>query len=93
MPAPSYTTLLKGIKETAQAAGIAKHVAWHMSRHTYATEICLANGVPIESPSRTIGHKNIKTTQRYAKVTNEKVSRDMGNLSNVLQNIEQFKYR
>ncbi|WP_459602425.1 tyrosine-type recombinase/integrase [Dysgonomonas reticulitermitis] len=63
------------------------------NRHTYATEICLTNGVPIESLSKTMGHKNIKTTQRYAKITNEKVSRDMGNLSDVLRKIEQFKYR
>jgi site-specific recombinase XerD len=53
---------------------------------SYATEICLTNGVPIESLSKTMGHKNISTTQRYAKVTNEKVSKDMGNLSNALQN-------
>jgi len=64
----------------------------HLARHTYATEICLTNGVPIESLSKTMGHKDIRTTQRYARVTNEKVSRDMGNLSNVLQNIEHFKY-
>jgi site-specific recombinase XerD len=93
LPVPGYTTLEKGIKEIALAAGITKNVTWHTSRHTYATEICLTNGVPIESLSKTMGHKNIRTTQRYAKITNEKVSRDMGNLSNVLQHIEQFKYR
>ena len=92
LPVPSHTTLNKGIKEIALAAGITKKITWHMSRHTYATEICLTNGVPIESLSKTMGHKNIKTTQRYARVTNEKVSRDMRNLSSVLQNIEQFKY-
>jgi site-specific recombinase XerD len=93
LPVPSYKTLETGIKKIALAAGITKNVTWHMSRHTYATEICLTNGVPIESLSKTMGHKNIRTTQRYAKVTNEKVSKDMGNLSNVLQSIEQFKYR
>ncbi|GAB6118891.1 site-specific integrase [Dysgonomonas termitidis] len=93
LPVPCYTTLETGIKEIALAAGIAREVTWHQSRHTYATEICLTNGVPIESLSKTMGHRNIKTTQRYAKITNEKVSRDMGNLSDVLQKIEQFKYR
>jgi integrase len=88
LPVPSYTPLQLGIKKVVIAAGITKNVTWHMSRHTYATEICLTNGVPIESVSKTMGHKNIRTTQRYAKVTNDKVSKDMGKLSDVLQNIE-----
>jgi site-specific recombinase XerD len=92
LPVPSYTTLENGIRKIALAAGITRHVTWHMSRHTYATEICLTNGVPIESLSKTMGHRNIRTTQRYAKVTNEKVSRDMEKLSDALQHIEQFKY-
>jgi site-specific recombinase XerD len=92
LPVPCYATLENGIKKIALAAGITKDVTWHTSRHTYATEICLTNGVPIESVSKTMGHTNISTTQRYAKVTNDKVSRDMGKLSDVLQNIEQFKY-
>ena len=93
LPVPCHATLNNGIKKIALAAGIKKDVTWHVARHTYATEICLTNGVPIESLSKTMGHTNIRTTQRYARVTNEKVSRDMGNLSNVLQNIEQFKYQ
>jgi len=39
-----------------------------------------------------MGHKRISTTERYARVINEKVSKDMGNLSEVIQGIEQFKY-
>ena len=92
LPVPSYATIQRSIKQIALAAGINKNLTWHMSRHTYATEICLTNGVPIESLSKTLGHTNIRTTQRYARVTNEKVSRDMEKLSSALQNIEQFKY-
>ena len=92
LPVPSYATLRKRIKEIALVAGITKDLTWHMSRHTYATEICLTNGVPIESLSKTMGHSNIRTTQRYARITNEKVSKDMENLSSALQNIKQFKY-
>jgi len=92
LPVPSHTTLEYGIKKIAIAAGIKKDITWHTARHTYAMEICLKNGVPIESLSKTMGHTNIRTTQRYAKVTNEKVSKDMGNLSNVLKNNEHFKY-
>ena len=92
LPVPSYTTLHKRIKEIARVAGISRNITWHMSRHTYATEICLTNGMPIESLKKTMGHKRISTTERYARVINEKVSKDMGNLSEVIQGIEQFKY-
>jgi integrase len=85
LPAPSYSTLEIGIKKIAAAAGIKKTVTWHTSRHTYATEICLSNGVPIETFSKTMGHKFISTTQRYAKVKNPKVRRDMGKLNSIKQ--------
>ena len=52
-----------------------------MSRHTMATEICLTNGVPIETVSSILGHKDIKTTQIYAKITKKKLNKDMDKLS------------
>ena len=61
-----------------------------MSRHTMATEICLTNGVPIETVSSILGHKNITTTQIYAKITKEKLNQDMENLSARLGNIEEY---
>ena len=64
---------------------------FHMSRHTYATEICLTNGVPIESLAKMLGHKNIRTTQIYAKITHEKLSRDADLLANRLNGIAEFK--
>lgn len=89
-PVPSYANLRDNITLIVQACGIKKHVTWHMSRHTYATEICLTNGMPIETLSKTLGHKNISTTQIYAKITNEKVSHDMEALSHKLQDIEEY---
>lgn len=47
----------------------------------FASELCLSQGVPIESVSRMMGHKNIQTTQRYARVNNEKIGNDMKLLS------------
>jgi site-specific recombinase XerD len=42
-----------------------------------ATTVCLSNGIPIETLSRMLGHKNISTTQVYAKITDRKVDEDM----------------
>ncbi len=61
-----------------------------MSRHTMATEISLTNGVPIETVSSILGHKNIKTTQIYAKITKEKLNKDMDKLSLQLNHIEEY---
>lgn len=61
-----------------------------MSRHTMATEICLTNGVPIETESSILGHKDIKTTQIYAKITKEKLNKDMDKLSLQLNHIEEY---
>ena len=53
----------------------------YLARHTFATTITLSQGMPIETVSRLLGHTNIKTTQIYAKITNEKISRDMSALT------------
>lgn len=63
--------------EIAALCGIDKHITFHVARHTFATEICITQGVPIESVSKMLGHTNIKTTQIYARVVDRKVSHDM----------------
>lgn len=44
----------------------------------------LGNGVPIESVSKMMGHTNIKTTQIYARITDQKVNNDMAILASKL---------
>ncbi|KAB6598777.1 tyrosine-type recombinase/integrase [Phocaeicola vulgatus] len=63
---------------------------FHQSRHTAATTIFLSNGVPIETVSSMLGHKSIKTTQIYAKITKEKLNQDMENLAARLNGVEEF---
>lgn len=65
------------LKELADICGIKKTLTTHVARHTMATTVCLANGVPIESLSKILGHTYIKTTQLYAKITDEKLSNDL----------------
>ncbi|KAA6344838.1 hypothetical protein EZS27_007556 [termite gut metagenome] len=69
------------LKKIAQAAGIDKRLTFHMSRHTFATTVCLSQGVPIETLSQMLGHQDITTTQIYAKVTRTKINEDMTHLA------------
>ena len=69
------------LKEIADLAGITKELSYHIARHTFATTVTMLNGVPIESVSRMLGHKNIKSTQHYARIIDQKVNNDMKDLS------------
>lgn len=68
------------LKEIARVAGVKKDVTFHAGRHTYASEICLSQGVPIETVSRMLGHRDLRSTQIYAKISNDKISEDTDKL-------------
>ena len=72
------------LKEIADVCGVKKNLTSHMARHTFATTITLNNDVPIETVSKMLGHKNLRTTQHYAKILDLKVSRDMKSLKEKL---------
>ncbi|WP_291276081.1 site-specific integrase [Flavobacterium sp.] len=65
------------LKEIAAVCEIEKELTFHIARHIFATTVTLTNGVPIESVSKMLGHKNLSITQQYAKVLDRKVSDDM----------------
>jgi len=57
--------------------GINKPLTSHVARHTFATTVALAHDVPIETVSKMLGHKDIKTTQIYAKVLKSTIERNV----------------
>jgi hypothetical protein len=80
----NYNILLKKV---AQLCGIDKNVSSHLARHTFATQT-LTKGVSIESVSKMPGHTNINTTQIYARVTDKKVSHEMGAFAGSVKNLD-----
>lgn len=85
LPVPSNQKVNAYLKEIADICGISKNLTFHLARHSFATTITLSKGVPIETVSKMLGHTNIQTTQIYARITNEKISRDMQVLSKKLK--------
>ena len=65
------------LKEIANICELSKDLTFHIARHTFATTVTLSNGIPIETISKMLWHKNLKTTQHYAKIIDRKVSDDM----------------
>ncbi len=84
---PHYVTMICALRRIIQLCNIDKKVSWHTSRHSFASEICLMNGVPIETISRMLGHTDVKTTRIYAQTSNTIIERDMLNLAEHLKGL------
>ncbi|KAA6336019.1 Tyrosine recombinase XerD [termite gut metagenome] len=69
LPDPAWIS--KPLKHWIESAGITKKITFHCFRHTFAT-LQLSNGTDIYTVSKMLGHTNVKTTQIYAKVVDEK---------------------
>ena len=80
LPVPGNSTLNKYLKLIAGQCKIERNLIFHAGRHTYASTITLSQGVPIESVSSMLGHKNLSTTNIYAKITDEKIDEDIATL-------------
>ena len=63
-----------------QICQIEKGLTFHMARHTFATTICLSNGIAMETLCKMLGHSDIGTTQIYGKITDLKIREDMNRL-------------
>ncbi len=85
LPISSNQKMNAYLKEIGDLCEIKKNLTFHLARHTFATTITLSQGVPIESVSKMLGHTNIKTTQIYARITDNKIGHDMEILSDKLK--------
>ncbi len=77
LPVNSNVSYNAYIKEVATICGIKKQLTTHTARHTFATTVTLENDVPIETVGKMLGHKDLRSTQKYAKITKRKVSNNM----------------
>ena len=73
LPFMGYATYQSYLKALRLRAGISFPFTTHTARHTFATLITLEKGVPIETVSKMLGHSNVSMTERYAKVTPQKL--------------------
>ena len=78
-PHCSRSVMGKNLSIVGKACGISQRLSYHMARHTFGT-MCLSAGIPIESIAKMMGHASISSTQIYAQVTDNKISKDMDRL-------------
>ena len=71
------------LKEWCEKAGIKKDISFHTSRHTFAT-MTLTYGADLYTVSSLLDHKDIKTTQVYAKIIDKKKEEAIKSLPNIL---------
>ncbi len=70
------------LQHWAKVAGITKHISFHVARHTHAT-MMLTLGADLYTVSKLLGHKNIATTQIYAKIVDKKKEEAIGLIPNL----------
>jgi site-specific recombinase XerD len=69
------------LRDIAKLCGFTKPLTCHVARHTAASVVFLANKVSMENVAKILGHNSTKMTQRYAKVLDISIKRDMENVA------------
>ena len=90
---PDITKISPSLKKWIKAAGIHRNITFHCFRHTFAT-LQLTHGTDIYTVSKMLGHTDIKTTQIYAHIVDQKKEAAANaivieNLKNINLNMEE----
>ena len=88
LPFMRYATYQSYLKALRLRAGIPFPFTTHTARHTFATLITLEQGVPIETVSKMLGHSNVSMTERYAKVTSQKLFEEFDRLLSFTEDMQ-----
>ena len=78
-PLPNRDSIWHEIKEIGVILGRTDDLSYHQARHGFGV-LLISESVAIESIAKMMGHSNITTTQGYAKITEDKISREMDKL-------------
>jgi site-specific recombinase XerD len=87
MPVFSNIVMNDYLRDIAKLCNFTKPLTCHIARHTAASVVFLANNVSLENVAKILGHKNTKMTQRYAKVLDISIKRDMANVAANFANV------
>ncbi|WP_462294076.1 tyrosine-type recombinase/integrase, partial [Alistipes communis] len=66
---PRLSSINCSLRRITKQCGISRHITFHAARHTFATTLCLSQGIPLSTVSKILGHKQITTTQIYVQTT------------------------
>ena len=72
------------LKELADICGIGRSLNTHLARHTFADIMLNIFGFSLEEVSKMLGHRSIRTTQRYVKVRKIKISQKLNTVKSIL---------
>jgi integrase len=78
------TVIGRALRKWAEAAGVEKHISFHVSRHTFAT-MMLTLGADLFTTSKLMGHTNIQTTEIYAKIVDKKKEQAINLIDGIFQ--------
>ena len=87
LPVISNQKMNDYLKEIAAICGIEKTLTYHCARHSYATSICLANGVSMENVAKMLGHADTSVTKHYARVLDQNIFKDMQKVNSCLSEL------
>lgn len=83
---PTLPSVNGALRKWAKDCGIERNITFHTARHTFATML-LTLGVDIYTTSKLLGHKDIKTTQIYAEIVDEKKDKAVNLANDVFGNL------